>query len=82
MLNQIKVLLSDTQLRQQIKAAKNLAEAIALLKIASAEQGYQFYSNSLPQVLQSQSQPTELSETELLSIAGGFINAKKRSDVL
>lgn len=72
MLNQIKLLLSDGQLRQQIKAAKNLTDAIVLLKTAGTEKGYQFPSDNLFQVLQSQLKPTELGESELLSVAGGI----------
>ncbi|MEO1006617.1 MAG: Nif11-like leader peptide family natural product precursor [Cyanobacteria bacterium J06638_38] len=69
MLNQIKALLTDAQLRQQIKKAATMTEAIALIKNAGIKKGYQFSSDSLSQLLQSQLQP--LSEIDLLSVAGG-----------
>ncbi|MEO1006619.1 MAG: Nif11-like leader peptide family natural product precursor [Cyanobacteria bacterium J06638_38] len=72
MLNQAKALLDDAQLRQQIKKATSLEEAIALIKTAGAKEGYQFSSDSLSQLLQSQPQPLKrLEEQELLMIAGG-----------
>ena len=69
MLNQIKALLNDAQLRQQIKNAATMAEAIALIKNAGVKKGYQFSSDSLSQLMQSQLEP--LSEVDLLSVAGG-----------
>ncbi|MEH2126611.1 MAG: hypothetical protein V7K44_20045 [Nostoc sp.] len=42
MLHQIKELLQNAQLQQQIKAAANQAEAIKLIPIASAEKDYNF----------------------------------------
>lgn len=47
MLNQIKTLLSNAQLRQQMKNAATMAEAIALIKNAGSTKEYQFFSNRL-----------------------------------
>ncbi|MEO1006618.1 MAG: Nif11-like leader peptide family natural product precursor [Cyanobacteria bacterium J06638_38] len=69
MLNQIKALLGDAQLRQQIKEATSLEEAITLIKNAGIKKGYQFSSDSLFQLLQDQLEP--LGEADLLSVAGG-----------
>ena len=69
MLNQIKALLNDAQLRQQIKKAATMAEAIALIKTAGITKGYQFSNDRLSQLMQSQLEP--LGEEELLSVAGG-----------
>ena len=72
MLNQIKALINDVQLHQQIKNAATMTEAITLIKTAGAKEGYQFSNDSLSQLLQSQSQPLKrLQEQELLMIAGG-----------
>ena len=71
MLNQIKALLIDAQLRQQIKQAATMAEAIVLIKNAGSKKGYQFSNDTLSQLLQSQLQP--LGEEDLLSVAGGRI---------
>ncbi len=70
MLNQIKALLSDAQLRQQIKKATSMTEAIALIKTAGVKKGYQFSSDSISQLRPNQLEP--LSELDLLSVAGGL----------
>lgn len=70
MLNQLKTLLSDAQLRQQVKASNSLADAISLLKTAGADKGYLFSRDRLSQFLQS---PLErLDESELLLVSGGW----------
>lgn len=69
MFNQIQALLSDAQLRQQIKKATNLAEVITLIKTAGVERGYQFTSDNFSQLFQTQLE--QLSEEELLLVAGG-----------
>ncbi len=46
-----------------------MAEAIALIKSAGVKKGYQFSSDSISQLLQSQLEP--LGEKELLMITGG-----------
>ena len=77
MLNQIKALLSDAQLRQQIKKAATMTEAIALMKTVGRERGYQFSNDDISQLLQSQSKSLkQLDEQELLMIAGGVLIPK------
>ncbi|MBH8561769.1 Nif11-like leader peptide family RiPP precursor [Nostoc sp. CENA67] len=73
MLHQIKELLQNTQLQQQVKAATNQAEAIKLLAIASAEKGYNFTVEAISQILAELTfvDSYELSEEELLSVSGG-----------
>ena len=71
MLNQIKALLSDTQLRQQLKEVTSMAEAIALIKTAGITKGYQFSSDGISQLFQHQLEPLELGEAELLMVSGG-----------
>ena len=71
MLNQIKALLGDAQLRQQIKNAGTMTEAISIIKSFGTTKGYQFSSDSISQLLQNQLKP--LSEEDLLAVAGGRI---------
>ncbi|MDZ8106272.1 MAG: Nif11-like leader peptide family natural product precursor [Nostoc sp. DedQUE12a] len=73
MLQQIKELLQNAQLQQQVQAAANQAEAIKLLAIASAEKGYNFTVESMSQMLAELTfvDSNELSEEELLSVSGG-----------
>ncbi|BAY78518.1 hypothetical protein NIES25_49930 [Nostoc linckia NIES-25] len=75
MLHQIKELLQNAQLQQQVQAAANQAEAIKLLAIASAEKGYNFTVESLSQMLAELTfvDSNELSEEELLSVSGGMM---------
>jgi len=71
LLNQIKALLSDAALRQQIKSVNSLDEAIALLRAASATNGIELSHNHFFRLMQSQADAFQLSEAELLSVAGG-----------
>ncbi|BAY78520.1 hypothetical protein NIES25_49950 [Nostoc linckia NIES-25] len=75
MLQQIKELLQNAQLQQQVQAAANQAEAIKLIAIASAEKGYNFTVESLSQMLAELTfvDSNELSEEELLSVSGGMM---------
>ncbi|MBD2679303.1 MULTISPECIES: Nif11-like leader peptide family RiPP precursor [Nostoc] len=74
MLQQLKELLQNAQLQQQVQAAANQAEAIKLLAIASAEKGYNFTVESLSQMLAELTvDSNELSEEELLSVSGGMM---------
>ncbi|BAY78519.1 hypothetical protein NIES25_49940 [Nostoc linckia NIES-25] len=75
MLHQIKELLQNAQLQQQVQAAANQAEAIKLIAIASAEKGYNFTVESLSQMLAELTfvDSNELSEEELLSVSGGMM---------
>ena len=77
MLNQIKALLQDGQLRQKIKAAKTLDEAIKLIITEDAEKGDNFTTEDVTQMLTKLEPGTgnkliELSESDLLGVAGGF----------
>ncbi len=75
MLQQIKELLQNAQLQQQIEAAANQAEAIKILAIASAEKGYNFTIESMSQMFAELTfvDSNELSEQELLSVSGGMM---------
>ncbi len=72
MLNQIKALLQDGQLRQKIKAAKTLDEAIKLIMTTAAEKGNNFRTEDVTQMLSklAPGSENELSESDLLAIAG------------
>lgn len=72
MLENIKELLQNTQLQQQVKAAANLAEAIKLITTAGAQKGYSFTQESVAGAIGGlMLGDRELSETDLLSVAGG-----------
>ncbi|MEH2115130.1 Nif11-like leader peptide family RiPP precursor [Nostoc sp.] len=75
MLHQIKELLQNAQLQQQVKAAANQAEAVKVLAIASAEKGYNFTLEAISQMLAELTfvDSNELSEEELLSVSGGMM---------
>jgi predicted ribosomally synthesized peptide with nif11-like leader len=73
MLSNIKELLQNAQLQQQIKTAANQAEVIKLLILASAEKGYNFTVEGVSQAFAELTslQSNELSEEELLGVSGG-----------
>jgi predicted ribosomally synthesized peptide with nif11-like leader len=71
-INDIKKLLQNAQLQQQVKAATNLVEAIKIIVSAGAEKGYIFTQESVAQAIDSlMSDERELSEADLLAVAGG-----------
>lgn len=73
MIQNIKELLQNAQLQQQVKAAANLAEAIKLITIAGAEKGYSFTQESVTQVVSGLIlEEQELSEMDLQAVAGGY----------
>ncbi len=79
MLKQIKALLQDAQLRQKIKTAKTLNEAIKLITIADAEKGHNLTTEDVTQMLTklvpgSGNELIKLSESDLLAVAGGRPN--------
>ncbi|MBT9315789.1 hypothetical protein [Leptothoe spongobia] len=71
MLNQLKSSLSNTTLQQKLQKADSLEEAVALIRSAGLENGDQFSSADLSQLLQGLLNPIQLSETELLNVSGG-----------
>ncbi len=76
MLNQIKALLQDRQLREKIKQAKTLDKAIELIMTADTEKGDNITTEDVTQVLTklapgSGKELIELSESDLLAVAGG-----------
>ncbi len=84
MLNQIKALLQDRQLRQKIKQAKTLDEAIELIMTADAEKGNNFTTEDVTQILTklapgSGNELIELSESDLQAVAGGDLRTANRS---
>ena len=77
MLNQIKALLQDGQLRQKIKAAKTQDEVIKLMTTIAAEKGNNFTTEDVTQILTKLTpgrgnELIELSESDLLAVAGGI----------
>ena len=92
MLNQIKALLQDGQLRQKIKEAKTLDEAVKLITTADAEKGGNFTTEDVTQMLTklasgsgnelielSEQDLLELSEQDLLAVAGPPIPSYNRT---
>ncbi len=77
MLNQIKALLQDRQLRQKIKQAKTLDEVIKLIAIADAEREHKFTTEDVTQTLTglATKQWQKLSELDLLAVAGSESNS-------
>jgi hypothetical protein len=72
MIQNLNELLQNIQLQQQIKQADSLAEAIKLITTAGAQKGYSFTQETVTQVVSGQMlQATELSEADLLAVAGG-----------
>ena len=80
MLNQIKALLQDRQLRQKIKQAKTLDEAIELIALADAEKGDNFTTEDVTQTLTglAPQQWQKLSELDLLAVAGSESNSHQQ----
>ena len=76
MLNQIKALLQDGQLRQKIKETKIQDEAIKLIATTAAEKGNNFSIKDVTQMLTKLAQKPfiqaeeELTEEQLEAIAG------------
>lgn len=68
MLKQLKALFNNISLQQQVKTVNSLDDAIALLKSAGAQKGYQFSHDGLAQLLQRKMEPID--EKVLLDIAG------------
>lgn len=75
MIENIKELLQNTQFQQQIKEAANLAEAIKLITTAGTQMGYSFTQESIAQVVNELMLERELSEADLLAVAGGLRNS-------
>lgn len=72
MIQNLKELLQNAQLQQQVKEATNLAEAIKLITTAGVEKGYSFTQESVAQVVSGlMLGEHELSESDLLAVAGG-----------
>ncbi len=72
MIENIKELLQNTQLQQQLKAASNLVEAIKLIATAGAEKGYSFSQESIAQVVSGlMLEEHTLTESDLIAVAGG-----------
>ncbi|MDZ7960291.1 MAG: Nif11-like leader peptide family natural product precursor [Aulosira sp. DedQUE10] len=73
MIQNIKELLQNAQLQQQIKEAANLAEAIKLITTAGAKKGYSFTQESIAQVVSElMLEERALTESDLLMVAGGL----------
>ena len=73
MIQNIKEMLQNAQLQQQVKAATNLGEAIKLIVSAGAEKGYSLAQESVAQAVSGlMLDEQELSEDDLLAVAGGL----------
>ncbi|MDZ7960289.1 MAG: Nif11-like leader peptide family natural product precursor [Aulosira sp. DedQUE10] len=73
MIDNIKEILKNAQLQQQIKEATNLAEAIKLITTAGSQKGYSFTQESVAQVVSGlMLGEHELTEADLLAVAGGL----------
>ncbi|WP_019500709.1 hypothetical protein [Pseudanabaena sp. PCC 6802] len=71
MIENIKELLQNTQLQQQVKEADSLAKAIKLIATAGAQKGYSFTQEKVAQAVSKlMLEERELSETDLLAVAG------------
>ncbi|MBT9315795.1 hypothetical protein [Leptothoe spongobia] len=70
MLNQLKALLGNGQLRQKLKAVASLEEAISLIKTVGVGQEHQAFSEGLSTLVKTGFEP--LNEEDLLTIAGGW----------
>jgi hypothetical protein len=65
----------DSQLQQQLNTVVTLTEAAELIVASGIKQGYQFITSQVTEVLnnmQMLAYPEELSEEELLGVAGGL----------
>ncbi len=73
MLNQIKALLQDAQLRQKIQEAKTQDDFIEMLTTASAQKGYNFKAEDVTKLLTYVALQTipELNEKDLQEAARG-----------
>ncbi|WP_009630796.1 hypothetical protein [Synechocystis sp. PCC 7509] len=73
MIYNIKQLLQNTQLKQQVKESSNLVEAIKLIVNAGVQKGYTFTQENVAQVVSELIlDERELSESELLAVTGGL----------
>ncbi|MDZ7960292.1 MAG: Nif11-like leader peptide family natural product precursor [Aulosira sp. DedQUE10] len=73
MIENIKEILKNAQLQQQIKEAANLAAAIKLITNAGAQKGYSFTQESVAQVVSElMLEEQELAEADLLAVAGSY----------
>ncbi len=73
MIENIKELLQNTQVQQQVRAADNLAEAIKVITTAGAQKGYLLTQQRIAQVVSElMLEKQELLETDLLKVAGAF----------
>ncbi|WP_019500710.1 hypothetical protein [Pseudanabaena sp. PCC 6802] len=74
MIENIKDLLQNAQLLQQVKETGSLLDAIKLITAAGAQKGYSFTQGSVAQAIgELMLEKLELPEGELLAVAGGYI---------
>ncbi|MFN6565700.1 Nif11-like leader peptide family natural product precursor [Dendronalium sp. ChiSLP03b] len=74
MIENIKQLLQNAELQQQIKEAINLAEAIKLITTVGAQKGYSFTQESVAQAVgKLMLEEHALTESDLLMVAGGLM---------
>jgi hypothetical protein len=71
MIQNIKELLQNTQLQQQVKETSNLLDAIKLITTAGAQKGYSFTQGSVAQAIAGlMLEDRELAEADLLAVSG------------
>lgn len=73
MIQDIKDVLQDIQIQQQIKESANLSTAIKLITSAGVKKGYSFTRENVAKVVSGLIlEKQELTESELLSVGGGL----------
>lgn len=76
MIQHIKHLLENNQLKQQVKESKNLVEAIKLITNAGVQKGYSFTQDSVAEIVSRlMLTEQELTEEDLLAVSGGLRNS-------
>lgn len=71
MIQNIKDLLRNDRLQQQVKEAGNLVDVIKLITTAGAQKGYSFTQDSLSQAIAGlMLEERELAEADLLAVSG------------
>jgi hypothetical protein len=76
MIQHIKHLLENHQLKQQVKESTNLVESIKMITNASVQEGYFVTHDSVAEIVTGlMLTEQELTEEELLAVSGGLRNS-------
>lgn len=83
MMQHITELLQNAQLQQQVRSTRSMAESIKMLVRAGAENGYSLTKDNIEQAVRGLIlEENELSETELLAVAGGVRDSSITGSIL